>query len=38
MAALAGSDIATIPYKVLMKMIEHPLTTAGLKIFADAAK
>jgi transaldolase len=37
-AALAGSDIATIPYAVFKKMIEHPLTTAGLKIFADAAK
>ena len=37
-AAVAGSDIATIPYKVLMKMVEHPLTTAGLKIFAEASK
>lgn len=37
-AALAGSDIATIPYKVLNKMIEHPLTAAGLQIFADAQK
>lgn len=37
-ASLSGSDIATIPYKVFMKMIEHPLTDAGLKIFADAAK
>lgn len=37
-AALAGSDIATIPYAVFKKMIEHPLTSAGLKIFADAAK
>lgn len=37
-AALAGSDIATIPYKVFKKMVEHPLTTAGLQIFADAAK
>lgn len=37
-ASLSGSDIATIPYKVFMKMIEHPLTTAGLKIFADASK
>lgn len=36
-SALAGSDIATIPYAVFKKMIEHPLTTAGLKIFADAA-
>jgi len=36
-ASLAGSDIATIPYKVFKKMIEHPLTAQGLKIFADAA-
>ncbi len=36
-AALAGSDIATIPYKIFKKMVEHPLTTAGLKIFADAS-
>lgn len=37
-AALAGADIATIPFKVMAKMVEHPLTTAGLKIFADASK
>lgn len=37
-AAVAGSDIATIPFKVLKKMVEHPLTTAGLQIFAAAAK
>lgn len=37
-AALAGADIATIPFKVMVKMVEHPLTTAGLKIFADASK
>lgn len=37
-AALAGSDIATIPFKVLKSMVVHPLTTAGLKIFAEAAK
>lgn len=37
-AALAGTDIATIPFKVMAKMVEHPLTTAGLKIFADASK
>lgn len=36
--ALAGADIATIPFKVMAKMVEHPLTTAGLKIFADASK
>lgn len=37
-AALAGSDISTIPFKVLKSMVVHPLTTAGLKIFAEAAK
>lgn len=37
-AALAGADIATISFKVMAKMVEHPLTTAGLKIFADASK
>lgn len=37
-AALAGSDVATIPYKVLLAMIEHPLTTKGLEIFRNANK
>jgi len=37
-AALAGSDVATIPFKVLEAMIEHPLTTKGLEIFRNAAK
>jgi len=37
-ASLAGSDIATIPFKVFMKMVDHPLTKAGLQIFADASK
>ena len=37
-AALAGADIATIPFAVLEKMVKHPLTDAGLKIFRDAAK
>jgi transaldolase len=32
-AALAGADIATIPYKVLMQLIKHPLTDAGLTQF-----
>ena len=32
-AARAGCDIATIPYKVLMRMIEHPLTTSGIERF-----
>jgi transaldolase len=27
--ALAGSDVATIPYKVLSKLVNHPLTMSG---------
>jgi transaldolase len=37
-SALAGSDVATIPFNVLKKAYYHPLTEKGLKIFADAAK
>lgn len=32
-AALAGADIATIPYEVMKKMAGHPLTDAGLERF-----
>ncbi len=32
-AAKAGSHIATIPYKVLLQMVKHPLTDAGLDAF-----
>ncbi len=32
-AALAGADIATVPYKVLMQSLGHPLTETGLKQF-----
>jgi transaldolase len=32
-AALAGADIATIPFKVIKEMYIHPLTTAGLEKF-----
>jgi len=32
-AARAGSDIATVPYKVIESMIGHPLTTAGIERF-----
>lgn len=31
--AQAGVDIATVPYKVLEQMINHPLTTAGIEKF-----
>lgn len=32
-AALAGADIATVPYKVVKKMVGHPLTDRGLERF-----
>lgn len=34
-SALIGADIATIPYGVLSKMAEHPLTDKGIKSFLD---
>ena len=34
-AARACADIATIPYKVLMQMVNHPLTDVGLKRFME---
>ena len=37
--ALAGADIATVPYKVIEQMIAHPLTAAGIDKFkADYIK
>lgn len=33
--AKAGSHIATIPYKVIMQMIKHPLTDAGIEKFME---
>jgi transaldolase len=32
-AAMIGSHIATVPYNVLMQMIQHPLTDVGIKRF-----
>ncbi len=32
-AALAGADVATIPYKVFKQMVSHPLTDKGLDGF-----
>ncbi len=38
-AALAGADIATIPYKVIDQLIKHPLTDIGMeKFLADWEK
>ena len=34
-AARLGAHIATVPYKVLLQMIEHPLTDVGIKRFLD---
>lgn len=34
-AALAGADIATMGFKTLKKMIQHPLTDKGLTQFLD---
>ena len=32
-AACAGANIATIPYKIILQMINHPLTDAGIEKF-----
>ena len=31
--ALAGADIATVPYGVIEKMVKHPLTDSGIEKF-----
>lgn len=36
--ALAGADIATVPYKVIEQMIHHPLTDAGIVKFQNDYK
>ena len=36
--ALEGSDIATVPYKVLKSLIQHPLTDKGLDSFRKDAQ
>lgn len=33
--ALAGADIATVPYSVIEQMTKHPLTDAGIAKFQD---
>jgi transaldolase len=32
-SARAGAHIATVPYKIIKQMIDHPLTDAGIKKF-----
>jgi transaldolase len=34
-AAMLGSHIATLPFKVLQQMVHHPLTDKGIKSFRD---
>lgn len=34
-AARAGAQIATVPYQVLMQMIQHPLTDIGIRRFLE---
>ena len=36
--AKAGADIATIPYKVIMQMINHPMTNQGIEKFVNDYK
>ena len=31
--AKTGADIATVPYKVLVQMMKHPLTEIGIEKF-----
>lgn len=37
-AALAGADIATIPFKIFQQLVKHPLTDRGLAQFLEDAK
>src|SRR5262249_13863917 len=34
-SALAGADVGTMPFKVMMQLYDHPLTENGLKKFLD---
>ena len=33
LAAKAGADISTVPYKILLQMVQHPLTDSGVARF-----
>jgi transaldolase len=37
-AALIGSHVATVPFKVIQQLLKHPLTDAGLARFLEDAK
>lgn len=34
-AALMGADIATIPFKVIVQLVKHPLTDKGIEAFLE---
>jgi transaldolase len=34
-AALAGADVATMPFDTLLSLLDHPLTDRGLERFLD---
>lgn len=34
-SALAGADVATVPFKVFKQLVKHPLTDKGLDAFLD---
>ena len=36
--ALAGADVATVPFSVIKQMMQHPLTDTGLKKFVEDYK
>ncbi len=36
--ALAGADVATVPFAVIKQMMQHPLTDSGLKKFVEDYK
>lgn len=36
--AKAGADIATVPFSVILQMLKHPLTDAGIKKFQEDYK
>jgi transaldolase len=36
--ALAGADVATVPFNVIKQMMSHPLTDSGLKKFVEDYK
>jgi len=34
-SAMIGADVATIPFKVLLQLAQHPLTDIGIRKFME---